>query len=363
MRVRDLVISYLLTCSEHLTIYLEINQMAHFLLEQGVEPGHVVAMFLENSPEFIFAWFALLKLGAVGAFLNPNLPGRSLTHVLSISGASMVLTTGSERASQLLDAVKSVNEEKTVIDKVFFFDNTPDAAMENVKLVSIDLTLRPTSAPDAHYKNGVNISDPAMLIYTSGTTGLPKAAIISHGRFTLSMNGFGGFSRMTEKDRLYCALPLYHGSAALGGVGACVRTGAAFIVAPKFSARNFFPDCRKYKATMVQYIGELCRFLMATPPNDSDKDHQIHTAFGNGMRPDVWMPFKQRFGIKVICEFYASTEGTSNMVNYQNNDKYGVGAMGRQGPFQSIAVPLAVIKVDPITEEPVRDSRGRCVQV
>ena len=73
----------------------------------------------------------------------------------------------------------------------------------------------------------------------------------------------------------------------------------------------------------MQYVGETCRYLLSLPPSADDKNHKLRIAYGNGMRPDVWNKFKNRFGIETICEFYAATEGPSGMWNKSSNDFTG----------------------------------------
>ncbi len=106
---------------------------------------------------------------------------------------------------------------------------------------------------------------------------------------------------------------------------------ALFIIRKKFSVRNFAADCAKYNCTVFQYIGELCRYLANSPPTaDEDKMH-LNYAFGNGLRPDVWEKFKQRFRVKNIVEFYGATEGTLALYNSVQK----VGALGYIPPFLS----------------------------
>ena len=89
----------------------------------------------------------------------------------------------------------------------------------------------------------------------------------------------------------------------------------------KFSASNFFDDCRKFEATACVYIGELLRYLLALPEADNDRDHKVVKIIGNGLRPDIWMAFKERFGIDRIHEFYGASEGNTGFVNIFNFDK------------------------------------------
>jgi len=62
-----------------------------------------------------------------------------------------------------------------------------------------------------------------------------------------------------------------------------------------------------------QYIGEICRYLLAQPSRQFDRQHRVRVMFGNGLRPQIWNEFKERFGIERIGEFYGATEGNANV--------------------------------------------------
>ena len=115
--------------------------------------------------------------------------------------------------------------------------------------------------------------DRAFFIYTSGTTGLPKAANFSHMRMLFMMSGFVGALRPRESDRIYNPLPLYHSTGGVCAVGLAFFSGGALILKRKFSVHEFWGDIHKYGATMFEYIGELCRYLLNAPPSPLERDH------------------------------------------------------------------------------------------
>ena len=99
------------------------------------------------------------------------------------------------------------------------------------------------------------------------------------------------------------------------GLSVCLHTKCTFIIRGKFSASRFFEDCAKTDATVVQYIGELLRYLNSTPPGEYDTNHKVRMAMGNGLRGAVWKEFQDRFKVKKIAEFYGATEGNASLVN------------------------------------------------
>ncbi|XP_009329258.1 PREDICTED: very long-chain acyl-CoA synthetase [Pygoscelis adeliae] len=114
------------------------------------------------------------------------------------------------------------------------------------------------------WRSDITFKTPAMYIYTSGTTGLPKAAVINHGRIMLACGLFDA-GNVTSEDIVYTALPLYHSSALLVGVHGCIMKGATIVLRARFSASQFWDDCRKYNVTVIQYIGEVLRYLCSVP--------------------------------------------------------------------------------------------------
>ena len=121
-----------------------------------------------------------------------------------------------------------------------------------------------------------------------------------------------------------------------------------------------------HDATIIQYVGETCRYLLAAPPQtdpatgeDLDRKHRVRLALGNGLRPDVWNDFKERFGIDTIAEFYAATEGGLAVFNLSTND-YSRGCVGRVGrlAYWARGFQFLIVRLDHGTEEPLRSDKG-----
>ena len=124
-------------------------------------------------------------------------------------------------------------------------------------------------------------------------------------------------------------MPLYHGT---GGVLAVANmmTGITCCVGKKFSVSKFWDDIRDSRATWFTYVGETARYLLAAPPHPLDKVHNVRCMYGNGLRPDVWLKFRDRFGVPEVCEFFNSSEGVFGLVNYSRGD-FLAGAVGYHG--------------------------------
>ncbi|KAF2102827.1 very long-chain acyl-CoA synthetase/fatty acid transporter [Rhizodiscina lignyota] len=325
----------------------------------GVLPNEVVAMDFMNSDNFCWIWMALWGIGAKPAFINYNLASTPLLHSIRTSTARLVLVDPEVQKSFSEEVMKELGSEtfrddKGPVEIVFF---TEDIEMEA-------RTAAPVRRPDGD-RGGQELHDMAILIYTSGTTGLPKPAIVSWMKCRLGGGFIHRFLPMTKKDVTYTCMPLYHSSAALLAFVASLSSGSTLALGHRFNRRAFFSECRSYNATNMQYVGETCRYLLSLPPSPDDKNHKLQAAYGNGMRPDIWNKFKERFGIGTILEFYAATEGPSGMWNKSSND-FTAGAVGRNGPLANLVMSgrISVLKLDFSTNLPVRDPKtGLCIPI
>jgi citronellyl-CoA synthetase len=194
----------------------------------------------------------------------------------------------------------------------------------------------------------VYYSDGLFYIYTSGTTGMPKAAIFSHGRWMKAYGALGSVMDLNHSDIMYVTLPFYHATAMVVCWGSVLAGGAGIALRRKFSAREFWDDVRKFNASSIGYVGELCRYLAEVPAKPEDRAHRVTKMVGNGMRPNIWGPFKQRFGIDEVYELYASSEGNigfSNIFNFDNTVGFS-------------PLPYAIVKYDKENETPLRNKDG-----
>lgn len=334
-------------CQDQAWSYAELdaraNRYGHWALGQGIGQGHVVALLMENRPDYIAAWLGLFKVGAQVALINTNLTGGALAHSITISGARHVIV-GAELATAFAEAP---------------FEDAPAAWIEGEGgNLSAALEQAAFAAVGPIPREGVTLRSRAFLIYTSGTTGLPKAANFSHMRMLFMMTGFVGALRPRETDRIYDPLPLYHSTGGVCAVGLAFLSGGALILRRKFSVHEFWSDVHKYGATMFEYIGELCRYLLNAPPSPLERGHKVRAITGNGLRPEIWREFQQRFGIGRIVEFYGSTEGNVSMLNYDGR----IGAVGRVPDYSESLLPTRVIRFDVEKEVPVRGPDGLCVE-
>ncbi|KAM6943054.1 long-chain fatty acid transport protein 2-like [Xenentodon cancila] len=317
-----------------------------------LQEGDTVALFLGNEPQFVWVWLGLAKLGCVAALLNYNIRSKSLLHCFSCCEAK-VLIAGADLKETIKEVLPSLREQGT---QVFILSEHCD--VEGIESLSDKIQQASDQPLSPQLRSNINLKSPALYIYTSGTTGLPKAAVINHERVWMA-SFVQSFAGVRSNDIIYIYLPLYHTAGFLMGLGGAIDKGLTVVLRHKFSASNFWNDCRKYNVTVIQYIGEIMRYLCNTPRKDNDKDHKVRIALGNGVRGDTWGEFLERFGKIRVVECYGATEGNIGFVNYTGK----IGAVGREHFLIKMSLPYALIRYDTEKEEPVRDSKGFCIEV
>ncbi|GFY37647.1 long-chain fatty acid transport protein 1 [Trichonephila inaurata madagascariensis] len=327
------------------------NQVANCFAKLGFSYGDDVAVFMESKVEFVAIWLGLSKIGVVPALINSNLRQQPLAFSITTVKCKAVIF-----GSELIQAVKDVSPLLKELDGLQYFClGKFESSVFPAK--SLD-TLIPENSitPPKHHKGDMN--DRLFYVYTSGTTGMPKAAIIRHSRFMWLGAGIHYMNKIEKDDVLYTALPLYHTAGGILSLSQTLLFGNTCGIRSKFSASKFWDDCIKYEATVAQYIGELCRYILAQPEKPQDRQHKVRLMFGNGLRPQIWKQFIDRFNIPNIGELYGSTEGNANVINIDNK----LGAVGFMSRIIPTIYPVSLIKVDANTGEPIRDNKGLCIR-
>jgi citronellyl-CoA synthetase len=325
------------------------NQIANYLMSEGLTKGDAIAVFLENRPELLAVVAGAAKIGVACAMLNTSQKGKVLSHSINLIEPKMVIV-GEELVGVFNDIKDSIKVDHSQPFQFLADSNTlnvfgdqPDGYANMAANVSAH------RSDTLHVPNPPTMGDTAVYLFTSGTTGLPKAAPGSHRKFIKAYGGFGLMSlAMKPQDVLYCTLPLYHGTALLVCWGSVLAGGSALAMRRKFSASEFWDDVRYYRATTFGYVGELCRYLLNQPPSEKDRQHNLTKMIGNGLRPSIWNDFKSRFGIETVAELYASSEGNIGFSNFFN--------MNNTVGFST--APYKLVAFHDGTRDPVRDGKG-----
>jgi fatty-acyl-CoA synthase len=324
------------------------NRVARWASAQGIGRGDVVGLLMENRPEFVITWLGLAKLGAVSALLNTNLRGQPLAHSLAVADAKHLVV-----GAELGEAVESVREHVSSWPTLW----GTGGAVPGARDLDAELAKRSPDPIDREVRRGLKAGDKLFYIFTSGTTGLPKAANVSHLRACLMGGGAAGAQQLGPEDRVYVTLPLYHSAGGVMAAGSALLSGGVLVLARKFSARRFWSDCCENEVTSFQYIGELCRYLLHAPEHPDEQRHRVRICIGNGLRPEIWERFQERFGIPKIIEFYGATEGNVALMNLDGK----VGAIGRLPRLLRLAMGTALVRYDVAKDEHERGKDGFCI--
>jgi len=323
------------------------NQYTRWGMAQGLASGDAVSLLMGNCAEYLAIWLGLTHLGVVVALVNPQLAGDVLAHSINIARPK-ALVVGADLAPRVATIRGSLAADLSC--RVLGPSTLNFAPLES------ELAALPGEALRDSERAPAGIDATALYIYTSGTTGLPKAANVSHYRLMQWSHWFAGMMDTKPSDRMFNCLPLYHSVGGVVAIFATLVSGGAVVIRPRFSASDFWRDVRDERCTLFQYIGELCRYLVNGPHQEIETEHSLRLACGNGLRPEVWESFKNRFRIPRILEYYASTEGNFSLYNCEGQP----GAIGRIPPYLANRLQVALLRFDVDAAEPRRNQAGYC---
>jgi fatty-acyl-CoA synthase len=335
-------------CFTYRALAARTNQYARWALDQGMRKGDVVCLLMANRPEFMAIWLGISSAGAVVSLLNTNLAGPSLAHCIRAVSPKHIIVSA-DFTQRLSDALVPHSSSPLI-----WMHGDAYAPFPRIDLEVAGQSGEPLSR---YERPPVRIDDLALYIYTSGTTGLPKAARVSHARVMQWSHWFAGMLSAQSTDRMYNCLPMYHSVGGVQAPGAVLVAGGSVVLRDKFSASRFWSDIVRWDCTLFQYIGELCRYLLHAEPCREETMHRIRIACGNGLAPEIWESFKERFRIPRIVEFYAATEGGVSLFNVQGKP----GAIGHIPAYLAHRFSPALVVFDSETGEPARNQQGFCV--
>jgi len=323
------------------------NQYARWAISQDLHAGDTVCLLMANCADYMAVWLGLSRIGVVVALINNNLAGDALIHSVNIVAPQSVIV-GSDLAARVTAVRSRLRPGLSVWVHGPSAEDLPALEPALARLSGEELRATDCAPPP--------IDATALYIYTSGTTGLPKAAKVSHYRVMQWSHWFAGLLDTQANDRMFNCLPLYHSVGGVVATGATLVGGGTVVIRPRFSASDFWRDVRAERCTLFQYIGELCRYLVNSPPQELEAAHSLRIACGNGLRPEVWAAFQTRFKIPRILEYYASTEGNFSLYNCEGR----LGAIGKIPSFLAHRLPVALLRFDVDRGEPLRNAEGFC---
>src|SRR6267378_238000 len=203
---------------------LAINRTASLLIAHGIGKGDVVSLLMPNSVEYIVAYFACWKLGALAGPVNSLLKESETAFVLNNSESKAMLVN-----SEFQDRIDAIRNELPHLKSVITFDDEAEATREFGRR---DESGRDVRAPSK--------DDDAIIIYTSGTTGKPKGCLLTHGNVIANARQISEWLGFNGNDRLLTIMPLFHMNAVSVTTMSALYAGGSTVISPKFSAKRFW---------------------------------------------------------------------------------------------------------------------------
>ena len=331
----------------------QVNRYTNYFLKFGLKRSDTAVVFVENRSDYMFIVIAMGKLGVISSLINTNLRKNPLIHSITHT-PGQVYIIGEELLPTFEDVKSELELTNDQENNLFFV--TDKGEMKTPKgYIDLKEEIKTSEALNPPTTSEILMKDPFVYIFTSGTTGLPKAAILKHSSILTAMTWWGDMVvGMETDDIIYITTPLFHSHGIKVAFAAALYRGSAMAIARKFSASKFWDETRKFNANCFNYVGEICRYLYNQPPKPNDADNPVVKIVGNGLRLDIWLDFKKRFGIKEVREFYGATEDfVPNFANIHNIDKTcGV-----------CLTSYAIVRYDVEKNQPFRNERDRMKKV
>lgn len=265
----------------------QANQMAHTLTNRGLTTGDRLAVYLENSPAFIQLYLACLRLGVIFVPVNILYREREITHILTDSAPKALVAMGE------------------VPGNFPFWEVA-------------DLVTDATSQSPLPLPNTLTTGDsPAALVYTSGTTGASKGAILTHNNFIANAVNLVACWQITEADRFWLALPLFHVHGLGNGVHVWLLSGCPMRLLDRFDYKTAPANLLDFKPTLFFGVPTIYIRLLDWPDETARQLGSTMRLFVSGSAPlpaHVMEAFDAKFG-HVILERYGMTETLMNISN------------------------------------------------
>jgi crotonobetaine/carnitine-CoA ligase len=279
------------------------NKWANGYQALGIKKGDKVTAMLPNSPQFLFHWFGLAKIGGVDNPINTAYKGDLLRHVISLSDSKAVLIH-----EDFLDRIVPIQEELPKLEKIILYAPSGKRPQVNLKfpIIPYEDMLGGDSEPTPDEE--VRHSDPLQLIYTSGTTGPSKGVLLPHNAMSHYSADSVKFFKMTSNDIHYSCLPMFHINIRFFTIIPSLLCNASFAMVQKFSASRLWQDICKYNATIFCLLGAMCDFLWNQPPSDYEKNNPARLFWGGPLGLQRAKDYEERYNLKAYAGYFGMSE-------------------------------------------------------
>ena len=314
-------------------VAVHANTLAHELHTAGLRKGDRVGVVLRNHPEFVYALVGCSKLGLVVVPVDPRARGEKLRYFLQFAECAAVLT------ADYVIADPAAAEVLRGVDARVYVLSTPEGRGEGLQAStewpSLNEVLDGPERPDTG-QHVDRLADPFELSYTSGTTGDPKAIVLTYERMPLYLAIPTAFFGYQPDDVPYTGLSLTHGNALVVTLLPALNGGVDHAVfSRRFTKTRLWDICIEHGCTTWSNLGGIASAIYGEPPSPKDRQHRVRVVVSAGMPRELWLPFEERFGVRVL-EWYGTMEGGAFAYNPPGGGP--VGSFGKPPPFLEMMI-------------------------
>jgi long-chain acyl-CoA synthetase len=293
-----------------------VNRVCAMLRQHGIKKGDVVSLLMPNSAEYIIAYLACWKIGAIAGPVNSLLKPHEMVFILGDSEAKALLVN-----SQFLESINDIRFELPALESVIAFDDAAEATAEFAGSSTGEVT-----------DEQLDADDEAIIIYTSGTTGKPKGCLLTHGNLIANAQQISDWLKFTANDRLLTIMPLFHMNAVSVTTMSALYAGGSTVISPKFSASRFWQIISDYQITSFGSVATMLSMLLTTYPDGVPEglttDQLRFAMCGSAPVPaEVLKRFEETFNCLVI-EGYGLSESTCRSTFNPPDERRRAGSCG-----------------------------------
>lgn len=308
MTVRDLLEKQADKYSDKVFLYLEdqsityqnfnltVNRVANAFKRMDVDKGERVAIMLPNSPEFLYTWMGLNKVGAVEVPINIGFTEMEVKHILQHSESSGIVIH--QEYYPIFNRIR--REEVPKLRNVIFYgdETSPPGTIPFSTLLGEKTELGEVA---------ISEEDPAVCIYTSGTTDRPKGVLNSHKNWVLTGEAYAFTVGITPDDRVMTSNPLFHANAQVYPTMGSLAAGASLVLLRRFSSSQILEQARHYQASRLVLVQAVTPWVWNRPRREDDGDNPVKTLIAGNVPSEIYHDFEKRFQLK-IQTIYSLTE-------------------------------------------------------
>lgn len=280
-----------------------VNKYANILRQRGVQKNDKVVVHLLNSPEFLFSWFAIAKIGAVMIPTNVLSGAFEMEYYVDFSDAVAVITEPS-----FMDMFNTILPKCPRVEHLLLARTAPiypNSKLYPDAVIMADLLKdTPSELPPAD----IDIEDDLMMLFTSGTTARPKAVQLTHANAVFS-GIFGAQAwKVVPGDRHFMVLPLFHVNGQFISVMPTLTAGATLVMAEQFSATKYMAQVRQHGVTTSSLVAATVNMILNQPVSPHDAENSLRLIMYAIAIPDEkWAAFETRFNVP-LCDLWGMTE-------------------------------------------------------